>query len=176
MPQAVTHSLLLLKMGGINAGNMLSCLELLINPIIVASSWCLYHLYQWWTVKQTSASLKTFTPQIWKTLSSIVDQEHYYLHSEMKRPQAQLDVTVCTLLHFMICSTCFGHFYAHHQELQLYMCTCRLWSAVHNPVHMILWTGVCTAHHRRQIHTYSLELLMMGIEVPETCWAYHNLQ
>ena len=29
----------------------------------------------------------------------------------------QLDVTACTLLHFMICSTCFGHFYAHHQEL-----------------------------------------------------------
>ena len=26
-----------------------------------------------------------------------------------------------------------------------------------------------TAHHRRKIHTYSLELLMMGIEVPETC-------
>ena len=26
-----------------------------------------------------------------------------------------------------------------------------------------------TAHHRRQIHTYSLELLIMGIEVPETC-------
>jgi hypothetical protein len=31
-----------------------------------------------------------------------------------------------------------------------------------------------TAHHRRQIHTYSLELLMMGIDVPETCWAYHK--
>jgi hypothetical protein len=31
-----------------------------------------------------------------------------------------------------------------------------------------------TAHHRRQIHTYSLELLMMGIEVPETCGAYHK--
>jgi len=26
-----------------------------------------------------------------------------------------------------------------------------------------------TAHHRWQQHTYSLELLMMGIEVPETC-------
>ena len=26
-----------------------------------------------------------------------------------------------------------------------------------------------TAHHRRQIRTYSLELLMMVIEVPETC-------
>ena len=31
-----------------------------------------------------------------------------------------------------------------------------------------------TAHHRRQIHTYSLELLMMGIEMPETCWANHK--
>jgi len=26
-----------------------------------------------------------------------------------------------------------------------------------------------TAHYRWHIHTYSLELLMMGIEVPETC-------
>jgi hypothetical protein len=25
-----------------------------------------------------------------------------------------------------------------------------------------------TTHHRWQIHTYSLELMMMGIEVPET--------
>ena len=37
------------------------------------------------------------------------------------------------------------------------------------------WMTVCTAHHRRQIHTYSLEILMMGIEVPETCWAYHKV-
>ena len=28
----------------------------------------------------------------------------------------QLDVTVCFIA-FMILSTCFGHFYAHHQEL-----------------------------------------------------------
>jgi hypothetical protein len=31
-----------------------------------------------------------------------------------------------------------------------------------------------TAHHRRKIHTYSLELLMMSIEMPEICWAYHK--
>ena len=29
----------------------------------------------------------------------------------------QLDVTECFIAH-MICSTCFGHFYAHHQELE----------------------------------------------------------
>ena len=28
----------------------------------------------------------------------------------------QLDVTECFIV-LMICSTCFGHFYAHHQEL-----------------------------------------------------------
>ena len=39
---------------------------------------------------------------------------------------------------------------------RLYVCICRLWP-------------------RRQTHTYSLELLMMGIEVPETCWAYHKV-
>ena len=33
-----------------------------------------------------------------------------------------------------------------------------------------------TAHHRRQIHTYNIELLMMGIEVPETCLSYHKVQ
>ena len=38
IPQAVTHSLVLLKMGKIIARNMLSWLELLISPI-VASSW-----------------------------------------------------------------------------------------------------------------------------------------
>ena len=29
----------------------------------------------------------------------------------------QLDVTECFIA-LMICSTCFGHFYAHHQELE----------------------------------------------------------
>ena len=45
IPQTVTHSLVLLKMGKIISRNMLSWLELLISR---------YYLYQWCTVKQIS--------------------------------------------------------------------------------------------------------------------------
>ena len=51
IPQAVTHSLVLLKMGKIIARNMLSWLELLLLSHLVG---CLYYLYQWCTVKQIS--------------------------------------------------------------------------------------------------------------------------
>jgi hypothetical protein len=34
----------------------------------------------------------------------------------MRREQNQLDATVWFIA-LIICSTCFGHFYAHHQEL-----------------------------------------------------------
>jgi hypothetical protein len=34
----------------------------------------------------------------------------------MRREENQLDVTVCFIA-LMTCSTCFGHLYAHHQEL-----------------------------------------------------------
>ena len=42
----------------------------------------------------------------------------------------QIDVTEWFIA-VMICSTCFGHFYAHHQELET-ICVCyyRLWCAV----------------------------------------------
>jgi len=96
-------------------------------------------------------------------------------------------------------STCFGHHYAHHQELKSYTDGCRLW-------YLALWftgrwSGVelwvvsglrdaaasrkpDTTHSRtpdRQLeskapnttgnkHLYNtLQLLMMGIIVPETC-------
>ena len=41
----------------------------------------------------------------------------------------QLDVTVCFIAR-MICSTCFGHFYAHHQELETILSCYRQWCAV----------------------------------------------
>jgi hypothetical protein len=50
-PQAVTRSLVLLKMGKITARNMLSWLELLLLLHLVG---CLNCLYQWCTVKQIS--------------------------------------------------------------------------------------------------------------------------
>ena len=42
----------------------------------------------------------------------------------------QLDVTECFIA-LMMRSTCFGHFYAHHQELEtICLCYYRLWCAV----------------------------------------------
>ena len=40
----------------------------------------------------------------------------------MRREENQLDVTECFIA-FIIRSTCFGHFYAHHQELET-ICVC----------------------------------------------------
>jgi hypothetical protein len=34
-----------------------------------------------------------------------------------RREEKQLDATECFIV-LIICSTCFGHFYAHHQELE----------------------------------------------------------
>jgi len=39
-------------------------------------------------------------------------RESLYKHRE----ETQLDTTEC-IIALIICSTCFGHFYAHHQEL-----------------------------------------------------------
>ena len=67
-------------------------------------------------------------------------------------------------------STCFGHHYAHHQELKRYT-NVRL--RTHNPQ---LHTRPTTCKPKRQVPQaaticITLELLMMGIMVPETCWA-----
>jgi len=86
-------------------------------------------------------------------------------------------------------STCFGHHYAHHQELKIYTDGCCLW-------YLALWVmcPVCrmlqhpaNRTHNPQLHTrpttckpkcqvtqaaticIDLELLMMGIMVPKTC-------
>jgi hypothetical protein len=100
------------------------------------------------------------------------------------------------------CSTCFGHHYAHHQELgEYYTSGCFLSYLVlgFQVVGMVWCWGLCvrfagccnpqTEHTTlsstpyRQLedqapnttgsnHLYNtLELLMMGIMVPETCWA-----
>ena len=37
--------------------------------------------------------------------------------SYMRRDENQLDATECFIA-LIICSTCFGHLYAHHQELE----------------------------------------------------------
>jgi hypothetical protein len=56
IPQAVTHSLVLLKMGKIIARNMLSCLGIINKPLLLHLVGCLYYLYQWCKVKQISGN------------------------------------------------------------------------------------------------------------------------
>ena len=59
--------------------------------------------------------------------------------------KCQLDATEVFIADLIACSTCFGHHYAHHQELKS----------------IIQWL--------QQPLYNTLELLMMGIVVPETC-------
>ena len=84
------------------------------------------------------------------------------------------------------CSTCFGHHYAHHQELESIIQW--LLPVVFGAVvfKMLVWCGAegyitlssttdqqlenhSTKYHRQQPLYNTLELLMMGIVVPETC-------
>ena len=85
-------------------------------------------------------------------------------------------------------STCFGHHYAHHQELESIIqvvAACRIWFAGC----CSLQTGHTTLSSTpyRQLenqapnttgsnHLYNtLELLMKGTVVPETCWASNKI-
>ena len=85
------------------------------------------------------------------------------------------------------CSTCFGHHYAHHQELKSIIRW--LLPVVFRAVvfKLLVWCGAegygsglqdaadqqlenhSTKYHRQQPLYNTLELLMMGIVVPETC-------
>ena len=91
---------------------------------------------------------------------------------------------------FIACSTCFGHHYAHHQELESIIqvvAACRVFGAL--VCHLSVWCGAegyvsglrAAPHHTDNLKTKApnatgssrlyntLELLMMGIVVPETC-------
>ena len=68
------------------------------------------------------------------------------------------------------CSTCFGHQYAHHQELKSWF------TSILQVGHITLSStpdqqleNHSTKYHRQQPLYNTLELLMMGILVPETC-------
>ena len=72
------------------------------------------------------------------------------------------------------CSTCFRHHYAHHQELESIIqvvAACRIWCLVFMSS---VWCGaegcVDTPNRTGSNRLYNtLELLMMGIMLPETC-------
>jgi len=80
-------------------------------------------------------------------------------------------------------STCFGHHYAHHQEFKIYTDGCCLWYlALWFTGLGVVWScGLCVRFAGcfstpRQVQQaanicINLELLMMGIMVPETCSA-----
>jgi len=96
------------------------------------------------------------------------------------------------------CSTRFGHHYAHHQELESII----QWKlpVVFRAVvfKLLVWCGGCcsilqtghitlsstpdqqlenhsTKYHRKQPLYNTFELLMVGIVVPETCWASNKI-
>ena len=98
--------------------------------------------------------------------------------------KCQLDAKEIFIADLIACSTCFGHHYAPHQELKsiIQWLLPVVFGAV---VFMLLvWCGAegyvsglpdqqlenhSTKYHRQQPLYNTLELLMMGIVVPETC-------
>jgi len=94
---------------------------------------------------------------------------------EIKR---QLDATEVLFIADLIAfSTCFGHHYAHHQ-LSVMCPVCRMLASILQTGHITLsytpdqqLENHSTKYHRQQPLYNTLELLMMGIVVPETCLA-----
>jgi hypothetical protein len=86
----------------------------------------------------------------------------------------------CFFIAYLIASsTCFGHHCAHHQELESIIqmvATCGLWCLVFKlstPYRQLEFQALKTTGGNQLYNT--LELLMMGIMVPETCWASNKI-
>ena len=74
------------------------------------------------------------------------------------------------------CTTCFGHHYANHQELESIIQQPA--NRTHNPQLHTIPTNLKTKapNTTGSDHPYkTLEFLMMGIMVPETCWASNKI-
>ena len=86
--------------------------------------------------------------------------------------KCQLDATQVFIADLIACSTCFGHHYAHHQELKsiiqwlLRVAFCAV------VFKLLVWCGaegyVSGLQDAAALYT-TLKLLMMGTVVPETC-------
>ena len=92
------------------------------------------------------------------------------------------------------CSTCFGHHYVHHQELEsiiqvwflpvvfdAWFSSCR-YGVKLRVVCLVCGLLLCNSPQTGHIYTTgsnhlynTLELLMMGIMVPKTCWASNKI-
>jgi len=102
--------------------------------------------------------------------------------------KCQLDATEVSIVDLIACSTCFGRHYAHHQELKIFIQW--LLPVVFGDVvfKLLIWCGAegyvfglqdaasnqhpanhSTKYHRQQPLYNTLDLLMMGIVVSETC-------
>ena len=79
--------------------------------------------------------------------------------------KCQLDAIEVFVADLIACSTCFGHHYAHHQELK----------SIIQWLLPVVFENHSTKYHRQQPLYNTLELLMMGIVVPETCWASNKI-
>jgi len=92
--------------------------------------------------------------------------------------KCQLDATEVFIADLIACSTCFGHYYDHHQELKgiIQWLLPVVFSAV--VFKLLVWCGAegyvsglqdvaALKYHRQQLLYNTLELLMMGIVVPE---------
>ena len=80
--------------------------------------------------------------------------------------KCQLDATDVFIADLIAFSTCFGHHYAHHQELKsIIQCgiLCCGFSSSWSGVELWVMRPVC-----RMLYN-TLEFLMMGIVMPETC-------
>jgi hypothetical protein len=69
------------------------------------------------------------------------------------------------------CSTCFGHNYAHNQELESIIqvgAACGIWCFGFQVVGMVLKTKAPNITGSNHLYN-TFEVLIMGIEVPETC-------
>ena len=89
--------------------------------------------------------------------------------------KCQLDATEFFIADLIACSTCFGHHYSHHQELKsiikwlLPVVFCAVFfSSSWSGVELRVMRPVCRMLVYQALYN-TLELLMMGIMMPETC-------
>ena len=92
--------------------------------------------------------------------------------------KCQLDATQVFIADLIAGSTCFGHHHAHHQELKsiiqwlLRVVFCAVvFSSSWSGVELRVMRPVCRmlVYHTQQPLYNTLELLMMGIVMPDTC-------